>query len=618
MKKLTRDEALKRMGDRHPHLNFTRFEFTSPVSKSDVVCNDHGLFLSSYQELMRSTGCPTCWQCQRGGRYAVSEAEFIQRSAATHNGFYGYESCGYKGVAREVAITCPKHGVFRQLAGLHMNGRGCRRCWAENLTPSNTLTHAEYIARVSPLQAEYDLSNVTYTALKNKIDVVCKKHGVFRPTADNFLNRQSKCPKCKAEVTSARSRLSRDVFIARFREIHSDRFTYGDFDYSGRHTLIEVICEKHGKFKVNAQDHASGIGCAKCSKPLYDLTSFITEARHVHGEKYNYDNVEFSNSSEKATFNCPKHGDFEQAPVYHVHQGHGCPQCGSVGPSKGQLEVHSFLSQYTEVVLEHPIGGRKRLDVFLPKFNLAVEFHGLIWHSTMYSKHPLNLHQRHVDAAKNGIRVIHVFQDEWEQRRGAVEGILRSAIGASTKRYARSGTVRALNDAEARKFIDATHVQGSAAGCIHYGLLIDGQVTAAMSFSKNTSIREHKVAYGVWELTRYCSSETVVGGASRLFKAFLRDHRPCRVISYSDIRMFTGGMYKALGFAVENVSEPSYTYVRSGALKRFSKSRFQRRFLPKLLGESFDPSLSEASNCAKAGWFQLFDCGKIRWAWSRP
>lgn len=53
---------------------------------------------------------------------------------------------------------------------------------------------------------------------------------------------------------------------------------------------------------------------------------FIIRAKKVHGDKYNYDKVEYINSTTKVCIVCKEHGDFWQIPSDHLSN-HGCPHC---------------------------------------------------------------------------------------------------------------------------------------------------------------------------------------------------------------------------------------------------------------------------------------------------
>lgn len=108
-------------------------------------------------------------------------------------------------------------------------------------------------------------------------------------------------------------------------------------------------------------------------------------------------------------------------------------------------------------------------------------------------------------------------------------------------------------------------------------------------------------------------TQELVGGASKLLKAFLELNLCDRLVSYSDERLFTGNMYQALGFTLEHTTPPDYCYT-SGKPKdgRIHKSRFQRSHLAKKF-DNFDESLNESENCKNNGFYQIFDCGKKRW-----
>jgi hypothetical protein len=54
---------------------------------------------------------------------------------------------------------------------------------------------------------------------------------------------------------------------------------------------------------------------------------FIKEAISVHGDKYDYSEVEYKNNHTKVPIICPIHGTYMQTPYNHVIQGSGCPSC---------------------------------------------------------------------------------------------------------------------------------------------------------------------------------------------------------------------------------------------------------------------------------------------------
>lgn len=56
---------------------------------------------------------------------------------------------------------------------------------------------------------------------------------------------------------------------------------------------------------------------------------FVIKAKSIHGDKYVYDHVVYTNSTTKVDIFCPVHGIFHQTPHSHLH-GQGCPLCGII------------------------------------------------------------------------------------------------------------------------------------------------------------------------------------------------------------------------------------------------------------------------------------------------
>lgn len=64
------------------------------------------------------------------------------------------------------------------------------------------------------------------------------------------------------------------------------------------------------------------------------LTDFISEAKQVHGDKYDYSKFVYVNSHTKGTVICPIHGEFKIEPKLHIHEKRGCKYCSRDSLSK--------------------------------------------------------------------------------------------------------------------------------------------------------------------------------------------------------------------------------------------------------------------------------------------
>ena len=95
----------------------------------------------------------------------ITTAEFIKRAKKTHGDKYDYSKTNYTKMHDKVAIICPKHGVFYQLATGHIHGKGCGKC-AGNVP----LSTKEFVSRSRDTHGDkYDYSKVKYTHNKTKI-----------------------------------------------------------------------------------------------------------------------------------------------------------------------------------------------------------------------------------------------------------------------------------------------------------------------------------------------------------------------------------------------------------------------------------------------------------------
>ncbi|HEG0266519.1 TPA: hypothetical protein SB288_001472 [Campylobacter coli] len=123
--------------------------------------------------------------------------------------------------------------------------------------------------------------------------------------------------------------------------------------------------------------------------------------------------------------------------------------------------------------------------------------------------------------------------------------MIKNKLHKNIKIPARSCVVKQINNKDLKDFLDLNHLQGYCSAVIAYGLYKDSDLAACMTFSKPRFNRAYQ-----YELIRFCVKQgiTIQGGASKLFKAFLRDYEPISVISYANRRFSKGSIYETLGF----------------------------------------------------------------------
>jgi hypothetical protein len=133
-------------------------------------------------------------------------------------------------------------------------------------------------------------------------------------------------------------------FLKRAREVHGDRYDYSQVNYQGMKSKVTIVCPDHGPFDQSPQKHLAGQRCRKCAGYL-DGDTFIVEAGKVHDNKYDYSLIKFSKMTSKVTIRCPEHGPFSQMPFLHL-DGQGCPGCAGNRPLNKSRFVADSISQH--------------------------------------------------------------------------------------------------------------------------------------------------------------------------------------------------------------------------------------------------------------------------------
>lgn len=123
------------------------------------------------------------------------------------------------------------------------------------------------------------------------------------------------------------NKLTTEEFISKAQAIHGDRYDYSLVEYKRSIEQVSIICREHGVFPQRASDHLSGKGCKKCHISSYDTPSFVAEAQRVHGNKYDYSQVDYKGATSPITIICAEHGPFQSLPDYHIHRKRGCQSC---------------------------------------------------------------------------------------------------------------------------------------------------------------------------------------------------------------------------------------------------------------------------------------------------
>lgn len=268
------------------------------------------------------------------------------------------------------------------------------------------------------------------------------------------------------------------------------------------------------------------------------------------------------------------------------------------------------------------------LDIYLPEYKLAIECNPTGTHNSSVSYRndppkPIRYHQMKTNMCEEkGVFLLHVFGYEWEHKKDVMKSIIANLIHANTHTiYARKCKVVNIDGTTCKNFLDQYHRQGNANSSTRYGLTFNHELVAVMTFSKpRTTIKANKFNSNenCYELVRFCSKSdyNIVGGASKLFKHFIKEMNPETVYSYSDRAHTKGTLYSNLNFKEISRSDPGYVWVNLNTNIAYNRVNTQKQNIKKFLNDdTIDLSKSETEIMEAHRYVKVYDSGVITWEW---
>lgn len=302
--------------------------------------------------------------------------------------------------------------------------------------------------------------------------------------------------------------------------------------------------------------------------------------------------------------------------------------------SQMEHEVYTMLSSYDDsMIIERNTRNvitPYELDIYLPEYQVAIECNPTSTHNStkgIYDNDGLHYryHKMKSDLCeKQGIFLFHIFGYDWTNRREIIESMLLNLIHKTpTTIYARKTEVREVDSITARQFLTENHRQGYANGKIRYGLYYNDELVSLMTFGKmrHTIGIDKSSLDDCYELVRFCNkiNTNVVGGASKLFKYFIKHHNPTQIRSFSDKAHTRGNLYEILGFTKVRESEPGYVWVDGTTDIAYHRMNAQKSNIQKFLHDNtLDiDNLTEKQIMESHGYVRVYDCGTITWEWRK-
>lgn len=526
--------------------------------------------------------------------------EFVKQLIESEG--YSLTSTEYHGSGKKIVLLCPKKHEWKTTLGNFVNQKShCPVCSGKEVYT---------VERVRDILSKegYYLVTSHYENMHQKLETVCPKGHTYRTSWDNFVRNKCRCFTC--------SGIKRYTVDEIGKILRKEGYELISREYKNAQQKIESICPSghRTQFKMNAF-LSQGSRCQECAInrpiPFSSIKEFVEKEGYVLvSEKYD--------PKKKIQLICPNGHAYDTTTFYNFKKGRRCPECRRRGSSDGERELQSWINEIfpdaKKFKLHHdPTNGKKylELDIHIPEINLGIEYNGLIWHCDKYKDK--NFHYNKTALSNRlGIRAIHIFGDEWRDRKDQIKNYLLSVMGKNSINIgARNTEIHTIDKRKAAQFLEENHIQGAATIGIAFGLYYREDLVAVMTGNKH----HRQGQEGTYVLNRlaFKSGISVQGGSSKLLKAlisYVQENGYNKLISWSDNRWSEGRVYEKMGFHLEENMGPDYSYIKRE--KRFSKQSCQKKNLLKK-GAKGTMANTEQELALSLGLYRIWDCGKKRW-----
>lgn len=483
-------------------------------------------------------------------------------------------------------------------------------------------TREEFIAK---LNSDWELVG-EYKNVKTPALFRHNKCGhVYMKTPSVVLAKPDSCRFCnKQNLTMSKAELEKKIKdkIDRY-EILSDPMGW-DKPITIRHKTCGNTFEQRLGVFVKSEE-----GCPFCYRSVIAQKAAMTHEEFVEklgdrAKEYEFI-TKYHRAHEKITVKHRCGNVFEITPDSMLRGGR-CKAC-KYSSGEGDLfneikKIFPSAEQGNRTILPD----KREVDVYIPELKVAIEYDGLRYHTVEHFvgdqrrkwsyAFASNYHLwKTNECYKKGVRLIHIYEDEWLNSREIVLDMLK-AIGRAEcdKVYARLTKAMFIAKEEACQFLDNNHIQGRVRAEYYVGLYQGDLLVAVQAYSK---LRKGAGGQGSvdWELTRYAtkSGYSVIGGFSKCLAFFKRQINTEKIVSYGDLRYIDrdNNVYLKNGFKQTRVNGPTYDYVKGN--KRWHRFNFRKEVIAKRFAWVYDSRKTEREMMLELGYERIYNCGTIRY-----
>ena len=248
------------------------------------------------------------------------------------------------------------------------------------------------------------------------------------------------------------------------------------------------------------------------------------------------------------------------------------------GPSNAEQELFDFVATFVDDAEQSNriILKGKELDIYIPSKSLAIEYNGLYYHSDKFKGKNYHLNKTK-NCNKQGIGLIHIFEDEWLNKKNVVKAKIKKYLGLSKRADSEKFSIKNVDKIEKTNFVKKNSLYKNTESDIDIGLYDNNKLIYLLSLKKeqnNYSIvtdcedKDFTVEKAFIKLLDHTSKKYGIG-------SFIYTH---------NLNWPVEGKIKHSGFYKKYITEPEFTYVtKSNPKNRYvSKKAIKNKTVHKI------------------------------------
>jgi hypothetical protein len=193
--------------------NTSLIEYKNNKTPIKLICKEHGEF-EVRPDLLLHLG-RGCRECLNKKTKSTHKEVFVEEATKIYGDLHDYSETIIISSRIKPAIRCKKHDiVFEKSISSYLAGSGCPMCSAENYSKIRTKTTEDFIEKARKVHGDrFDYSKAEYKNAREKLTIICEKHGEFEQYPGNHLIHNG-CPSCSwEEMTNQGNNYIRDEYI---------------------------------------------------------------------------------------------------------------------------------------------------------------------------------------------------------------------------------------------------------------------------------------------------------------------------------------------------------------------------------------------------------------------